>query len=671
MKRIVAIYLFTILSGIASAACEKSYTIHSPDRTIGITLTVGNRIAYEVRVDGRTVVAPTPVAMTLDDGTVWGGSAQPSRIRKGMVNTSFATPFYIKKRVADHYNWLRADFRQGFAIELRAYDDGVAYRFISTTDRSLVVASEEAGAAFPEDWTCWVPYVRDCDGTEIVPFGSQFKTSFENLYTVTRLSKLDPARLAFLPLVVAADDGVKLCFTEADLQAYPGMYFNYPGQGYSLRGIFAPYPKRTHDGGHDNLQNVVDEYDNFIAKAAPRTSFPWRTILIAREDRQLLDHDMVMRLAEPSRLEDVSWIRPGLAAWEWWNDWGLTGVDFEPGINTRTYKAYIDFAADYGLEYVVLDEGWSDPKAGDVMSVVEQIDLPELVRYADAKGVGLMLWVVGNVLDAKLEEACSYYAGLGIRGFKVDFIDRDDQKAVELVYRLARVAAAHRLVLDIHGVYKPTGQNRTYPNIINFESVFGLEELKWSNPDMPLYDVTFPFIRMVQGPVDYTPGAYRNATREGFRIDYRNPMSQGTRAHQVAAYVVFDAPLVMLCDSPTRYMADEACTRFIASLPVVFDTTRVLAGEIGEYIVTARKRQDCWYVGGLTGWTPRTLDVDLSLLDPGREYTATLLADDGRSAAEPARYVLSTQRVTSATRLQIPVAPGGGFALKIEPADNK
>ena len=243
MKRIVAIYLFTMLSGIASAACEKSYTIHSPDRTIGITLTVGNRIAYEVRVDGRTVVAPTPVAMTLDDGTVWGGSAQPSRIRKGMVDTSFATPFYIKKRVADHYNWLRADFRQGFAIELRAYDDGVAYRFISTTDRSLVVASEEAGAAFPEDWTCWVPYVRDCDGTEIVPFGSQFKTSFENLYTVTRLSKLDPARLAFLPLVVAADDGVKLCFTEADLQAYPGMYFNYPGQGYSLRGIFAPYPK--------------------------------------------------------------------------------------------------------------------------------------------------------------------------------------------------------------------------------------------------------------------------------------------------------------------------------------------------------------------------------------------------------------------------------------------
>lgn len=237
------------------------------------------------------------------------GAAFPG-FAKGRPVTSFATPFYIKERVADRYNWLRADFRQGFALEFRAYDDGVAYRFVSTTDKPLVIASEEAGARFPEDWACWVPYVRDCDGAEIVPFGSQFKTSFENLYTVARLSELDPARLAFLPLVVAADNGVKLCFTEADLQAYPGMYFNYPGQGASLRGVFAPYPKRTHDGGHDNLQNVVDEYADFIAKAAPRASFPWRTVLIAREDQQLLDNDMVMRLAEPSRLEDVSWIRP-------------------------------------------------------------------------------------------------------------------------------------------------------------------------------------------------------------------------------------------------------------------------------------------------------------------------------------------------------------------------
>ena len=440
MKKIVVIALFTLLAGVA-AAREKSYTVSSPDGTIGITLSLGERFAYEVHVDGRPVVAPTPIAMTLDDGSVWGGPAQPSRIRKGTADTSFATPFYIKERVADRYNWLRADFRQGFALEFRAYDDGVAYRFVSTTDKPLVIASEEAGARFPGDWACWVPYVRDCDGAEIVPFGSQFKTSFENLYTVARLSELDPARLAFLPLVVAADNGVKLCFTEADLQAYPGMYFNYPGQGASLRGVFAPYPKRTHDGGHDNLQNVVVEYADFIAKAAPRASFPWRTVLIAREDRQLLDNDMVMRLAEPSRLEDVSWIRPGLAAWEWWNDWGLYGVGFEAGVNTPTYKHYIDFAARNGVEYLVMDDGWSKDKTDLMSGGSDRLDLEEVLHYAQQKGVGIILWAGYRAFDRDMEAVCRHYSALGVKGFKVDFMDRDDQQIAEFLYRGAATAA--------------------------------------------------------------------------------------------------------------------------------------------------------------------------------------------------------------------------------------
>lgn len=657
-----------MLSGITSAACEKSYTIHSPDRTIGITLTVGNRIAYEVRVDGRTVVAPTPVAMTLDDGTVWGGSAQPSRIRKGMVNTSFATPFYIKKRVADHYNWLRADFRQGFAIELRAYDDGVAYRFISTTDRSLVVASEEAGAAFPEDWTCWVPYVRDCDGTEIVPFGSQFKTSFENLYTVTRLSKLDPARLAFLPLVVAADDGVKLCFTEADLQAYPGMYFNYPGQGYSLRGIFAPYPKRTHDGGHDNLQNVVDEYDNFIAKAAPRTSFPWRTILIAREDRQLLDHDMVMRLAEPSRLEDVSWIRPGLAAWEWWNDWGLHGVGFEAGINTPTYKHYIDFAARNGIAYLVMDDGWSKDKTDLMSGGSDRLDLEEVLRYAKEKDVGIILWAGYRAFDRDMEEVCRHYSALGVKGFKVDFMDRDDQQIAEFLYRGAATAAKYGLLLDYHGIYKPAGLQRTYPNVVNFEGIFGLEQLKWTDKtdaDMPAYDCTFPFIRQVAGPVDYTQGAMRNASRKNFRAVNNHPMSQGTRAHQVATYVVFDSPLVMLCDSPTAYEKEPETLDYIVRFPTRFDQTLIPAGEIGRYIVTARRAGDRWYLGALTNWDAREVEVKLDFLGDGR-WKARIFRDGVNADRYGEDYLLEERTVTAADSLAMAMAPGGGYAVQFE-----
>ena len=667
MKRIVAIYLFTILSGIASAACEKSYTIHSPDRTIGITLTVGNRIAYEVRVDGRTVVAPTPVAMTLDDGTVWGGSAQPSRIRKGMVNTSFATPFYIKKRVADHYNWLRADFRQGFAIELRAYDDGVAYRFISTTDRSLVVASEEAGAAFPEDWTCWVPYVRDCDGTEIVPFGSQFKTSFENLYTVTRLSKLDPARLAFLPLVVAADDGVKLCFTEADLQAYPGMYFNYPGQGYSLRGIFAPYPKRTHDGGHDNLQNVVDEYDNFIAKAAPRTSFPWRTILIAREDRQLLDHDMVMRLAEPSRLEDVSWIRPGLAAWEWWNDWGLHGVGFEAGINTPTYKHYIDFAARNGIAYLVMDDGWSKDKTDLMSGGSDRLDLEEVLRYAKEKDVGIILWAGYRAFDRDMEEVCRHYSALGVKGFKVDFMDRDDQEMTAFNYRAAETCAKYKMILDLHGTHKPAGLNRTYPNVLNFEGVNGLEQMKWSpaSLDQVKYDVMIPFIRQVSGPMDYTQGAMRNASKGNYYPCNSEPMSQGTRCRQLALYVVFESPFNMLCDNPSNYMREPESTDFIAAIPTVWDESIVLDGKMGEYIVTARRKGDVWYIGGITDWTARDIEVDCSFLGD-KAYNATLFKDGVNAHRVGRDYKRESFSVKKDSKLKIHLAPGGGFALQIK-----
>ena len=666
MRRIVVSVLFALLCVPALAVREKSYTVLSPDETIGITLAVGERCTYEVRVDGRTVVAPTPVSMTLGDGTVWGGSAQPFRIRKGTVDTSFATPFYIKARVSDRYNWLRADFRPGFAIELRAYDDGVAYRFVSTTDKPLTVASEEAGACFPGDWRCWVPYVRDCDGTEIVPFGSQFKTSFENLYTVARLSELDPARLAFLPLVVASDDGVKLCFTEADLQAYPGMYFNYPGQGNSLRGIFAPYPKRTHDGGHDDLQNVVDEYDDFIAKASPRASFPWRTILIAREDRRLLDNDMVMRLAEPSRLADISWIRPGLAAWEWWNDWGLHGVGFEAGVNTPTYKHYVDFAARNGIEYLVMDDGWSKDKTDLMSGGSDRLDLDEVLRYAKEKGVGIILWAGFRAFDRDMEEVCRHYSALGVKGFKVDFMDRDDQQIAEFLYRGAATAAKYGLLLDYHGIYKPAGLQRTYPNVVNFEGVHGLEQMKWSEEsvDQVTYDVTMPFIRMTAGPVDYTQGAMLNAAKGHFFPRRSEPMSQGTRCRQLAEYIVFHAPLSMLCDSPSNYDREPECTAFICGVPTVWDRTVALDGRLGEYAAVARCKGDVWYVGGLTGHEGRTVTLDLGFLGDGN-FTAEIFCDGVNAAKYGHDYQRVIRPLGTDRTLEITMVPAGGFALRI------
>lgn len=666
MKKIGIITIFALLAGFPSVAREKSHTVLSPDGKLGITLTAGERLVYSVSVDGQPVVAPTPIAMTLRDGTVWGGTVQPSRIRRGGADASFETPFYIKERVDDRYNWLRADFRPGFALEFRAYDDGVAYRFVSMKSDSLYVVSEEAGACFSGDWTCWAPYVRDCDGTDIVPFGSQFKTSFENLYTVGPLSKLDPARLAFLPLVVATDKDVKLCFTEADLQAYPGMYLNNPDGGTALRGVFAPYPKRTHDGGHDGLQNVVDEYDGFIAKAAPRAAFPWRTILIAREDRELLDNDMVMRLAEPSRLEDVSWIKPGQAAWEWWNDWGLYGVGFEAGVNTPTYKHYIDFAARNGIGYLVMDDGWSKDKTDLMSGGSDKLDLGEVLRYAEEKGVGIILWAGYRAFDRDMEEVCRHYSALGVKGFKVDFMDRDDQLIAEFLYRGAATAAKYGLILDYHGIYKPAGLQRTYPNVVNFEGVHGLEQMKWSEEsvDQVTYDVTMPFIRMNAGPVDYTQGAMLNAAKGHFVPRRSEPMSQGTRCRQLAEYVVFHAPLSMLCDSPSNYDREPECTSFICGVPTVWDRTVAIDGRLGEYVVVARRKGDVWYVGGLTGHEGRTVTLDLGFLGDGN-FTAEIFRDGANAARYGHDYQREIRSLGTARALEIKMAPAGGFALRI------
>lgn len=666
MRKSLLFIVFLLLAGVSLSAEGKSYAALSPDGRVEVVLTTGDRLCYEVWIDGAVAVAPTSISVALTDGTLWGGDARPSRIRRGETDASFDTPFYIKERVADRYNWLCVEFPQGFALEFRAYDDGVAYRFVSLKKIACEVASEQAGANFPGNWICRVPYVRDCDGEEIVPFGRQFKTSFENLYTAARLSEFDPARLAFLPLVVTTDRGVNLCFTEADLQAYPGMYFNNPNGGNALRGVFAPYPRRTHDGGHDNLQNVVDEYENFIAKAAPKATFPWRAILIARQDKQLLDNDLVMRLAEPSRIADVSWIRPGKAAWEWWNDWGLCDVDFEAGVNTQTYKYYIDFAARYGLEYLVMDDGWSKDKTDLMTGSCDAVDLPEVLRYADEKSVGIILWAGYRSFDRRMEEVCRHYSELGVKGFKVDFMDRDDQQIAEFLYRGAATAARYGLLLNYHGIYKPAGLQRTYPNVINFEGVHGLEQMKWSEAsvDQVTYDVTMPFIRMVAGPVDYTQGAMLNAADGRYFPRRGEPMSQGTRCRQLAEYVAFFAPLSMLCDSPSKYDCEAEYTTFMAGIPTVWDQTIALDGRIGESLVVARRRGGVWYVGGLAGREKRTETVDLGFLGDG-DFKVEIFRDGANAARYGHDYERENRLLGAERTLTMEMAPAGGFVLRI------
>ncbi len=640
--------LFAGCVALMAVSCCKApevVELNSPDGTTTLTVNLaGENLTWAVERNGAEAVAPSKMAMVLADGTVLGAAPEALCVKTKNVTETIEAPFYRQAEFTEEYNEALVRLKGNYAVRLRAYNSGVAYRFETKFGKPIVVKNEVAEFNFSPKSEVLAPYT---DG---------YSNAFQHVYTPSTLAEMSGEKPVVLPLYVDMGQAGKALVCEADLEAYPGMFLRYDGQ---LRGEFAPLPDSTFIHHTRCMEKVATRYD-YIASVKGKRTFPWRIVALADEDTELPVNNLVYALGSPNRIGDCSWVVPGKSAWEWWNDWGLTNVDFTPGINNQTYKYYIDFAAKYGLEYVILDEGWSAPKEGNIMGVIDDIDLPMLVEYASERGVNLLIWAVANVLDEKLEEACAHYAAMGIKGFKIDFIDRDDQFAVERIYRICEAAARHHLVLDIHGIYKPTGINRTFPNIVNFEGVFGLEELKWSNPDQPEYDVTFPYIRMVQGFCDYTQGAYRNAYKDEFKIDYYNPMSQGTRAHQGAIYVVCDAPVSMLCDSPSLYEAEADCTEFIASIPTKFEQTTILSGKVGESIVTARKADGVWYVGGMTDWSPRTVEVDFSFLGEG-EHTAQILSDvKGGKATD---YQITSAKVDAQTKLAVELNAGGGFVM--------
>ncbi len=641
------------LAALPSKAEAKTYTLTSPDGRLRAEVSDGQRegITYSVYCDGQQLMHDNVAALIIE------GEGTPTRIssaKEGKLTQSVDAPFYRQAHVDAQCNTLTLTLTQGLSLEFRAYDQGLAYRFTSHRKGDFRIEDEKAVFSFTQDFTAYLPYTTN----EERPLAMAFQAT----YGVAPLSQSKPLP-AFMPATVDCGQ-CKLTLMEADLEAYPGMFLT--AKGTSLEGLFAHYP-RTTDYWPWRHQLYVTDTEPYIATSPSRRAFPWRVMAISHDDREMPLNDLVYLLASPNRIGDTSWVRPGKVAWDWWNDWGLEGVPFKAGINTETYKYYIDFASRHGLEYVILDEGWYTPKSGDMLTVVPDIDLPALTAYAQERGVGLILWTVFNVLDDQLEEACSTYAALGIRGFKVDFLDRDDQTAVEMAYRIAEACARHHLMLDYHGIYKPTGINRTFPNIVNFESVFGMEEAKWTpheGQDMPAYDVTFPFIRMQTGFVDFTPGGMRNATRADFQPVYSNPMTMGTRCHQAAMYIVHDSPLTMLADSPTAYEKDSLFTAFISSLPTVFDETLVPLGRLGEYIVTARRHGGDWYVGGQTSWEERELTLPLGFLTEG-VYEATLLTDGANASKVATDYRLEQRELTPSDSLTLSLAPGGGFAMRL------
>ena len=600
--------------------------------------------------------------MTLQNGEVLGAKPKVSKVTKGSVDKVIPSPFYKKAEVSDIYNEMTISFRGDYSIAFRLYNDGLAYRFITRKKGEIVVADEAATYNFLTDHKTFSAYVNSTKPT----FEEQFSNSFEQPYVNEAITKLNDKRLMILPYLVDLGNGKKLCITEADLEDYPGMFLNNATDKPSLKSVHAPYPKVKQQGGHNRLQMLVKEREDFIAKTKGNRSFPWRVFVVSENDKQLVDCDMVYRLASPSRVSDVSWIKPGKVAWDWWNDWNIYGVDFRAGINNDTYKYYIDFASEHGIEYVILDEGWAVNLEADLLKVIPEIDLPTIVSYAKSKNVDIILWAGFYAFDRDMENVVKHYADMGVKGFKVDFMDRDDQELINFLYRSAETCARYKMLVDFHGICKPTGLQRTYPNVINYEGVNGLEQLKWSpaSYDMVTYDVTFPFIRMVAGPVDYTQGAMRNATRANYRPVNSEPMSQGTRCRQLATYVIFESPLNMLCDNPTNYMREKECTEFIANIPTVWNETQVLDAKVSEYIAMARQHDDIWYLGALTNWEPREMELDLSFLGDG-DYKLELFKDGINADRAACDYKKEIIPVPADRKLKIKMAPGGGYAAKI------
>jgi alpha-glucosidase len=653
-----------LLLGSTSVFAQKTYEVKSPNDQLKAIVSVNKTEGITIALDhdGTEVLAPSEISMTLANGKELGADPKVSGVSRKSVNTVIPSPVYKKSEVKDNYNELTINFKGNYGIIFRAYDEGFAYRFFTKMKDSIIVQNEKANFNFSKDHTTFTPYANSTKPT----LEEQFSNSFEQEYVYDPITKLNNKRLIILPMIVNLDNGKKLCVTEADLNSYPGMFLNNSTDKPTLNALFAGYPKRVEQGGHNNLQMLVKERENYIARTKGTRDFPWRVFVVSANDKDLLNCDMVYKLATPNQLSDISWIKPGKVAWDWWNDWNIYGVDFRAGINNDTYKYYIDFASKNGIEYVILDEGWAVNKKADLLQVIPEIDIQELVNYGKGKNVGIILWAGYHAFDRDMKNVVKHYADMGVKGFKVDFMDRDDQDLIDFLWRTAKTCAENKMLVDFHGICKPTGLQRTYPNIINYEGVHGLEQLKWQpkSDDMVKYDVCIPFIRQIAGPMDYTQGAMRNAIKNNYAPVYSEPMSQGTRCHQLATYVIFESPLNMLCDNPCEYEREQECTDFIAAIPTVWDETVPLDSKVGEYVSVARRHGNDWYIGSMTNWTRRDITLDLSFLPDGN-YKVEVFKD-GINADRAARdYKKEVINLPADKKLNIKLAPGGGYAAKI------
>lgn len=626
--------LFALVTVVTVTMQAKDYLLPSPDGQLKIAVHAGNNLlTWEVIHDQTQVLTPSEIGL----------------------NGAFTK---MKGTIKGHILTLH---NKQYSVEFRADNDAAAYRISVLGKKGITIYNETAEFNFADDYQAFVPYVNDCRG------GERFTFSFESYYDEHSLSTMFSDSLSITPLAVRLPEGKLAVISDMGAINYPGMFLKKHGT-FGLKATFAPYPIKETIGGHERLNLVPMERASYIAKDV-KGALPWRIVMVTTHDKQLLTAQLPKRFGPECQIRDCTWIRPGKVAWDWWNATMLTGINFRAGMNTDTYLYFIDFAARNHLEYIIIDEGWSG-KESLQDNLNPQIDLQRLLKYGNQKGIGIILWSSWRNAIKDTEADFAHYAQMGVKGFKIDFFDRDDQPTMQSAWALAECAARHHLLLDLHG-FRPTGIQTAWPNIVNFEGVKGLENSKWeprtsNGPmhDQPRYDVTIPYLRQLVGPMDYTPGAMANATRAQFFGNNDHPMSQGTRAHQVAMYTIFDAPLQMLADSPSKYMKEQETVDFISQIPTTFDETIAIDGIIGEYVVLARRKGDIWYVAAMTNWQPRTLDISLNMLTKNI-HQAEIFADGVNADRDATDYVRQSRQVGCGDVLKCVLMPGGGWSAII------
>jgi alpha-glucosidase len=650
MKR--ALFLLTVLCVSLSAYGQKSYELSSPDGNILVSVRVSDNIYYDITSGDKTLLDGGVLQMQIGE-QVLGAAPKVTGTSTRTVRESISpvVPFKFSN-IENHYNQLLLKFRGDYSVEFRAFDDGVAYRFITNKKGEVEVMNEVFQVDFPEDYLVHVQ------------LAGRFKTAYEESYRHLKFSEWKEAKeYTLLPLLVETEDSYKILISESALTDYPAMFLTGAGGN---DGLSSTFPKNPVEFGPDGDRSVklVKEAD-YIAKTSGMRSFPWRYFVITKEDGKLIENTMTARLAEPNLISDPSWIKPGVTTWEWWNGATPYGpeVDFTAGCNTETYKYFIDFASKFGIEYILLDEGWAI-NTRDPYTPNKDLDLQELIRYGKQKNVDIILWLTWLVVENNFD-LFEKYAEWGVKGVKIDFMDRSDQWMVNYYERVAAEAAKHKLFVDFHGSFKPAGLEYKYPNILSYEGVRGMEQMGGCRPDNSVF---FPFLRNAVGPMDYTPGAMLNYQPNTLRADRPNSGSIGTRAYQMALFVLFETGLQMMADNPTLYYQNEDCARFMANVPVVTDETVSMAAKVGEYAIVAKRKGDKWYIGGMTNNDEgeRVFTLPLDFLEEGKTYRMTSYEDGSNANRQAMHYVKNVKDVKKGRNIRVKMARNGGFAAVIE-----